>query len=111
MTKKEKTIIILTGKNTEFTTAGKIHNLKEIQTKELIEELGKRTQSEQNFFDTLKTIPSSTILNYISTKEGFFGDIDIIQIKLKKIDDLLSNLGYGENAKAELMKKLVDKFL
>lgn len=116
--KDEKTIklengseIILKGKDTEVITAGEFHNLEDIKTKELIEELGKRTQSEQDFFKTLKTIPSEAILKYISTKEGFFGDIDIIQIKLKKINESLSDLGYGENAKAELMKMLVNKCL
>lgn len=103
--------IILTGKDTEVITAGEIHNLKDIQTKELLKELKTRIKSNEILLEVLGSVPPEELLNYFTTKEGFFGEIDTIQIKLKKIDDSLSDFGYGENAKAEIMKKLIDKFL
>lgn len=104
--------IILTGKDTEVTTAGEIHNLEDIKTEELLKELKTRVKSSYPaLLEVLENAPPEELLKYISGKEGFFGDIDIIQIKLKKIDDSLSDFGYGENAKAEIMKKLIDKFL
>lgn len=125
--KDEKTIelengseIILTGKDTEVTTTAenakftitKIHNLEDIKTEELLKELKTRVKSSYpTLLEVLESAPPEELLKYISEKEGFFGDIDIIQLKLKKIDDSLSNLGYGENAKAELMKMLVNKYL
>lgn len=104
--------IILTGKDTEATTTGEIHNLKDIETKELLKELKIRVKSSYStLLEVLESAPPEELLKYISTKDGFFGEIDVIQIKLKKIDDSLSDFGYGENAKAEIMKKLIDKFL
>lgn len=100
--------IILTGKDTEVITAGEFHNLDNVEDEILIKELSTRKYLSKKILDIIKP---EEILKFISTKEGFFGDIDIIQIKLKKIDDSLSEFGYGENAKAEIMKKLIDKFL